>query len=135
MNKYNGLLVFALLLGTLAIKGQDSLIPVKQEQAIAQIGIDKKTYIDFSNGIRQFNRRLVNLLRDTSLNRDQQRAAIEKFHAERKAFVRKYLNADQQKIWETIEKQHGRPLPAGHQRVAAIRKKRMDNTKLKTNSN
>jgi hypothetical protein len=133
MNKYKYLFTCLVLFSMLAVRAQDAALSAKDEQARKSIGIDSKKYAVFSKGLKQYNNRLLAIMNDSTLGRDQQRAAIAKLHEQRKAYLQRNLNIDQQKKWENLEKQNSRPeAPPAYQRQLDARKKRAQKMQQKT---
>jgi hypothetical protein len=133
MNKYKYLFTCLALISMLAVRAQDAALSAKDEQARKSVGLDSKKYAVVSKGVKQYNQRLLAIMKDSTLGHDRQRAAIAKLHEQRKAYLKQNLNVDQQKKWEAFEMQNSRPVaPPAYQRQLEARKKRAQKMQPKT---
>lgn len=100
--KKNSLLLL-LLLGALFANSQDTLTSYDQG-LVRELKINLQDYKVFSQGIKEFEQRMLRLHRSRDMSLNEKKQAIEKLRKEREDFIVARLNAEQQQVFKTYQK-------------------------------
>ena len=117
MTKYIYSLLFMLLLSTVKLMAQDNTALSARELQIKEVlKMNSSDYAVFSKAMKQYDKQLATVFKDTTMNKKERNAAIEKVLAEKRAYIEQHLTEAQRKALLDFERNSAAAQGSPHQK-------------------